>query len=75
MLPLLSVCMPVLCRDAITALSFREGTHTLFSASADRTVKLWSLDDRAYMDALFGHQAEVRLPGCLVGGWNASCGN
>jgi ribosomal RNA-processing protein 9 len=49
-------------RDAITALSFREGTHTLFSGSADRTVKLWSLDDRAYMDTLFGHQAEVRPP-------------
>lgn len=47
-------------RDAITCLAFREGTHTLFSGSLDRTVKLWSLDDRAYMDTLFGHQAEVR---------------
>ncbi len=50
-------------RDAVTSLAFREGTHTLFSASCDRTVKLWSLDDRAYMDTLFGHQQEVRAAG------------
>lgn len=37
----------------------RDGTHTLASCSADRTVKLWSLADRAYMDTLYGHQAEV----------------
>ena len=43
-------------RDAVTALAFREGTHQLFSGSYDRTVKMWSLDDRAYMDSLFGHQ-------------------
>lgn len=46
-------------RDAVTALAFRDGTHTLLSGSADRTVKLWSLDDRAYMDTLFGHQVCV----------------
>ncbi len=26
------------------------------SCSADRTVKLWSLADRAYIDTLYGHQ-------------------
>lgn len=46
-------------RDIITGLAFREGTHELFSGSFDRTVKLWSLDDRAYIDTLFGHQSEV----------------
>lgn len=46
-------------RDAVTCLVFREGSHQLYSGSLDRTVKLWSLDDRAYMDTLFGHQAEV----------------
>ena len=35
-------------RDAITALAFREGSHTLYSAALDRTVKMWSLDDGAY---------------------------
>ena len=47
-------------KDAVTGLAFREGTHELFSGSADRSIKLWSLDDRAYVDTLFGHQAEVR---------------
>ena len=50
-------------RDAVTGLAFREGTHQLFSCSLDRTVKMWSIDDRAYMDTLFGHQ---------VGGWGLS---
>ena len=36
--------------------SCSDGTHTLMSCSSDRTVKLWSLDDRAYMDTLYGHQ-------------------
>ena len=43
----------------MSGLAFREGTHELYSAGFDRTVKLWSLDDRAYVDSLFGHQAEV----------------
>eukprot|EP00798_Chlamydomonas_sp_ICE-L_P000029 gene29-12841_t len=46
-------------KDAVSALAFREGSHQLFSGSLDRTVKMWSIDDRAYMDTLFGHQAEV----------------
>ena len=47
-------------RDIITGLAFRENTHELFTCSFDRTVKLWSLDEMAYVDTLFGHQAEVR---------------
>lgn len=43
-------------RDIVTALAFREGTHTLLSGSFDRTVKIWSLDDGAYVDTLYGHQ-------------------
>jgi hypothetical protein len=46
-------------KDIVSGLAFRAGTHELFSASFDRTVKIWSLDDRAYVDTLFGHQAEV----------------
>ncbi len=57
----------------------REGTHTLYSGSLDRTVKLWSLDDRAYMDTLFGHQAEVlsvdaqRAERALTAGHDHTC--
>ena len=43
-------------RGAITGLGFRHGTGQLFSCSEDRTVKVWSLDDMAYVDTLFGHQ-------------------
>jgi len=43
-------------RGAITGLAFRHGTGQLFSCSEDRTVKIWSLDDMAYVDTLFGHQ-------------------
>ena len=47
-------------KDIITGLAFREGTHDLFSCGADRAVKIWSLDNMAYVDTLFGHQSEVR---------------
>ena len=46
-------------RDVVTALAFRRGTNQLFSASKDRTVKIWSLDELAYVETLFGHQDEV----------------
>lgn len=46
-------------RDAVTALAFRRGTNQLYSASKDRTVKVWSLDELAYVETLFGHQDHV----------------
>ncbi|KAF2015927.1 hypothetical protein BU24DRAFT_422237 [Aaosphaeria arxii CBS 175.79] len=46
-------------RAAVTSLSFRRGTEQLFSASADRTIKIWSLSELAYIETLFGHQDTV----------------
>lgn len=46
-------------RAAINGLVFRRGTNQLYSCSSDRTVKLWSLDELAYVETLFGHQDEV----------------
>jgi len=46
-------------RDAISGLVFRRGTHTLYSASWDRSVKIWSVDERAYVETLFGHQDKI----------------
>ncbi|KAM0690310.1 hypothetical protein Q7P36_009077 [Cladosporium allicinum] len=46
-------------RDSVISLVFRRGTNQLFSASKDRTVKIWSLDELAYIETLFGHQDEV----------------
>ena len=46
-------------RGAVTSLAIREGTGQMFSVSTDRTLKVWSLDDMAYVDTLFGHQSDV----------------
>ncbi|KAL6856447.1 WD40-repeat-containing domain protein [Trichoderma novae-zelandiae] len=46
-------------RDAVTGLAFRRGTNQLYSCSKDRTVKVFSLDELAYIETLFGHQDEV----------------
>ncbi|KAM0335765.1 hypothetical protein ACHAQA_000815 [Verticillium albo-atrum] len=46
-------------RDAVTGLAFRRGTNQLYSCSRDRTVKVWSLDELAYVETLFGHQDQV----------------
>ena len=31
----------------------------MFSSSTDKTLKVWSFDDMAYVDTLFGHQSDV----------------
>lgn len=46
-------------RDSVTALAFRKGSNQLFSASRDRTVKIFSLNEFAYVETLFGHQDAV----------------
>jgi len=46
-------------RDAVTGLAFRKRARTLYSCSADRSVKIWSLDEMAYVETLFGHQDRV----------------
>lgn len=46
-------------RDAVTGLAFRRGTNQIYSCSKDRTVKVWSLDEFAYVETLFGHQDEI----------------
>ena len=49
----------------MSCLTFREGTSELFSGSFDRTIKIWSAEDRAYINSLFGHQSEVLSIDCL----------
>lgn len=46
-------------RDSVISVVFRRGTNQLFSSSKDRTVKIWSLDELAYVETLFGHQDEI----------------
>lgn len=40
-------------------LAFRKGSNQLYSASYDRTIKLWNVDERAYIETLFGHQDQI----------------
>ena len=39
-------------RDAITGLCFRKGHNQLYSASYDRTVKVWNVDEQSYVETL-----------------------
>lgn len=43
-------------RDAVTSLSFRRGSLSLFSGSLDRSMKHWDLNEMGYLETLFGHQ-------------------
>ena len=39
-------------RDAISGLAFRKKSHTLFSCSLDRAIKIWNLDEMTYVETL-----------------------
>ena len=52
-------------RSTVSALSFRVGSCELFSASHDRTVKLFDAGSKSYIETLFGHTAEVQDVHCL----------
>uniref|UniRef100_A0A2M4AIU1 Putative u3 snornp-associated protein n=1 Tax=Anopheles triannulatus TaxID=58253 RepID=A0A2M4AIU1_9DIPT len=43
----------------VTGVAFRQHTYQLFSASDDKTVKVWSLDEMVYIETLYGHQSSV----------------
>jgi ribosomal RNA-processing protein 9 len=40
-------------------LVFRDASTALYSCSKDRTVKTWSVDDRVYIETMYGHQAAI----------------
>jgi ribosomal RNA-processing protein 9 len=48
-------------RGAVLGVVFRRGALAFYSASADRTVKLWSIEGASpsYVETLFGHQDTV----------------
>jgi len=39
-------------RDSVSGLVFRKKTHTLYSCSYDRSIKIWNLDEMAYVETL-----------------------
>ncbi|KAE8298467.1 U3 small nucleolar RNA-interacting protein 2 RRP9-like protein [Larimichthys crocea] len=46
-------------KGPVSGLSFRKGSHDLYSASHDRSVKVWNVDENAYVETLFGHQDAI----------------
>lgn len=46
-------------KDGISGLRFRVGSHELYSASLDRTLKLFDVDQLSYIETLFGHQESI----------------
>ncbi|CAJ2507775.1 Uu.00g089610.m01.CDS01 [Anthostomella pinea] len=48
-------------RDAVTGLAFRRGSNQLYSASKDRSVKVFQVDreQKAYVETLYGHGDHV----------------
>ncbi|KAF9266888.1 WD40 repeat-like protein [Marasmius fiardii PR-910] len=48
-------------KDGISAACFRQGTHQLYTASFDRTLKVYDLSPNVmgYVETLFGHQDHV----------------
>lgn len=46
-------------RSTVSSLCFRYGTAEVYSGSFDRTVKVWNVEDKAFVDEAFGQQAEI----------------
>ncbi|KAM4612649.1 U3 small nucleolar RNA-interacting protein 2 isoform 2-T2 [Polymixia lowei] len=46
-------------RGPVSGLSFRKGSHDLYSASHDRSIKVWNVDENSYVETLFGHQDAI----------------
>ncbi|XP_030584324.1 U3 small nucleolar RNA-interacting protein 2 isoform X1 [Archocentrus centrarchus] len=46
-------------KGPVSGVSFRKGTHDLYSASHDRSIKVWNVDENAYVETLFGHQDSI----------------
>ncbi|CEH16543.1 U3 snoRNP-associated protein (contains WD40 repeats) [Ceraceosorus bombacis] len=63
-------------KDSVTSLSFRVGSGLteLFSASLDRTLKLWDATQRSYIETFFGHQESCLSVSALRGELAASAG-
>ena len=62
-------------KDSITALRFRLGSHDLFTASQDRTLKLFDVSQLSYVETFFGHQEEVASLDILRGEVAVSAGS
>ena len=51
-------------KGPVTCLTFRTQSNQLFSGSTDRCIRHYNLDEMAYMETLYGHQAGVSAIDC-----------
>ncbi|SPO24041.1 related to RRP9 - protein associated with the U3 small nucleolar RNA [Ustilago trichophora] len=52
-------------KDSISSVCFRLGSQELYTASLDRTLKLFDVSQLSYIETLFGHQESVLSLSCL----------
>ena len=45
-------CLMVCLIDSISGLVVRKKTHSLYSCAYDRSIKIWNLDEMAYVETL-----------------------
>ena len=63
--PKLIRCFSKQHRDAVTSVCFRDAVDSgmpdvcAFSASTDRSIKVWNISQLSYMDTLYGHQEGI----------------
>jgi ribosomal RNA-processing protein 9 len=43
----------------LQGLRFKQNSNSFYSASEDRTIRVWDAGSRGFIDSLYGHQAEV----------------
>ena len=55
-------------RKAVTGLSFRHNSLDLYSASKDKTVRIWTLKEMMEIETLFGHEHNITSIDCAIGG-------
>mmetsp|Transcript_27984 Transcript_27984/g.62292 ORF Transcript_27984/g.62292 Transcript_27984/m.62292 type:complete len:581 (+) Transcript_27984:46-1788(+) len=51
-------------KGPVTSLCFRQGTLQLFTASEDRCLRHYNLEEMAYVETMYGHQAAVSAVSC-----------
>lgn len=63
-------------QSTVTSLAFRKTTNSLdlFSASTDRSIKAWNLDQFGFVDTMYGHQDGIMQIDVLSRARVISCG-
>ncbi|CAO1636208.1 unnamed protein product [Sympodiomycopsis kandeliae] len=61
-------------KDSISGLKFKSSSHELYTASLDRTMKLFDVDQLSYIETLFGHQESIHALDALKNDFAVTAG-